>query len=137
MKKISNFFLKRKSFPVHPVKSPDGGFKINIRSYCFNTAQGWRGMCCQRTLWDFKLLQRQILAHQQLKHALVQCRSLDLEVCKGVLFLHSFHKNLSLMEVEYQESVAPEQQLLQNFGESGHGYVRTESKAKGSISTLQ
>lgn len=41
------------------------------------------------------------------------------------------------MEVEYQESVAPEQQLLQNFGESGHGYVRTESKAKGSISILQ
>lgn len=55
------------------------------------------------------------MAHLQLKHTLVLCKSLDLEVCKDVLFLHSFHKNLSLLEAGYQISVAREQQLLWHF----------------------
>lgn len=46
--------------------------------------------------------------------SLVQHKSLDQEVSEDVLFLYSFHKNLSLIETEYQVSVLSEQQLLQH-----------------------
>lgn len=130
--KTSNFFLKRKSFPVHTVMSPDGGFKINTSSYFLNTAHRWRECTGKECLgyWDFKLVQRQILAHQQLKHALVQCRSLDLEVCKDVLFYILFTKIYHWWRQDTKCLWHQNSSCCSTFEASGHAYVTTESKVQ-------